>query len=1427
MAGYSDTRQMIVDCLLGRTEGTEIQPEKHQAYALNMLEYIRSLELISSSPIIGIAKENTTPVQPSDSRVCYIASIPPNTEIIFTNFLDNNGLPVTISTSEAESNLVILLWNTQYWSPVIIPILNAVLAQTTGQSTVMSMSQKAISDELQRLLELIQAGGGGGNSLGEYNVSLNFPTGGINGTNIYTFDTAILKVPTVLRQPTLKVVFLAEVSGEPKTQVWVYNGGTGVYTLQSNWSDLVPKDNWDEIEKKINDALQKLQEQIQEQMNELNAQIDEKIEEAVNNRVTPILISATERKVGTYNFGGEQTDIYEMSVQLPSLPKTEGETKEYVISDEPLGFGLYFNVESFIASTGSGLNKEFFQFNYEVTRFYINENLQSCMVVKCKNAVTQDVYGLLHLQYCKFFGDEVEFDVTVPEGVDKDAISLEIPPLKFNKKMVFSYITDDSYSIFQYIFSFINKRYIAKVFKYPDGRTLTWHLGMQDKPNLVQYVSEAFYPENFCQCTDGAGVKRRYATTVSTWPDKLKDREIGQDVDQMWPWMSEKEFKFYFDFGFMVGYHDLQGYNIATTNTQEEFNKCVETTANLFKSYVDIIPKLMVEPNGDHKYITFSRGNDIIQVITAQAGDPSIKKVYPFQPDFTLNKNQVSIERLFAYGSDLNDTNEDPQYSKDLMSILDGFDKAADKSTIYWLIGSAHRSAYWESYLFKKIHDAYGDVGNDSLWFPTLDEMFEYWYMRENTLTSKTITSTGVHFKLFVPKGANFFFRDLSVLLSGITSMDGVKVTSGDNVYGTSYAINDGKLLVNLNFNSLLMDRVNKYVEAFEADPNKEYAYDNAYYFVQMLKEGVKEPYLARLNKFTSPPVLESFTINSGAETTQDQTVILNMGYSGQAPTHYIASENSDFTGAEWKEWVLNPSFQLSDGYTEKTIYVKLKNIYGESTTLSDSITYLEPALTLTSIEIDGGASSTTQAQVNVKFYYTGFPTHYMISESASFESGVWVDFVETAPYQLSSAFGDKTLYAKLKNAVGETSVKTSSIEYIDTVTARLNSITINDGAEATNSGTVSVKFDTANTITKYKIGKMANLSDCPDWIPWVGSTVQFESGVTEGLLTVYAQVGNEHNDSQIKSDSINVVLPVVLGGMKLAGGESSFVGYNVPVAFTVTSGTPTHYRLAETTAGLSSAAWIAWKSNIIYSFASLGNKTLYGQVKNAVSESSVVNASITLTEPMVTALVGFNGASNQKIDFTEVNGTTFNQVRPAMYAGWNNPQMKDTQGNLLSWKFNCDASKYAENSVFQSGINNYSSNSSADDTGVYPVAQFILCQQCFTNNAENTKKLRLSFNLPAGTYKLRFLYSPADAFLIENAYRDKAVYAVFKGTDNLAQVPVSSDSGFTGKANNDFNAELTFTLSETSDIDVAAWLEGATKQFRPGYNLLEFTKLA
>ena len=121
MAGYDDTYNMIISTLMGRPAGTEIQPENHQAFALNMLDYIRSLELLANAPFIGVATPTTQPVQPDDSRACYIAGVAQDRTTTFQNFRDMNGDPISITNGEMEACLVIFVWNAQYWSAETVP----------------------------------------------------------------------------------------------------------------------------------------------------------------------------------------------------------------------------------------------------------------------------------------------------------------------------------------------------------------------------------------------------------------------------------------------------------------------------------------------------------------------------------------------------------------------------------------------------------------------------------------------------------------------------------------------------------------------------------------------------------------------------------------------------------------------------------------------------------------------------------------------------------------------------------------------------------------------------------------------------------------------------------------------------------------------------------------------------------------------------------------------------------------------------------------------------------------------------------------------------------------------------------------------------------------------------------------------------------
>lgn len=123
-AGYAETRDRIINTLMGRPVGHEITPQEHQDFELIFLNYVRSVELVSASTLIGFADENTVPVQPENANCSYISTITNNATIVFNNFPNEYGTPITVTTDGDHAGVIILLrrWDLGYWEYHIVPI---------------------------------------------------------------------------------------------------------------------------------------------------------------------------------------------------------------------------------------------------------------------------------------------------------------------------------------------------------------------------------------------------------------------------------------------------------------------------------------------------------------------------------------------------------------------------------------------------------------------------------------------------------------------------------------------------------------------------------------------------------------------------------------------------------------------------------------------------------------------------------------------------------------------------------------------------------------------------------------------------------------------------------------------------------------------------------------------------------------------------------------------------------------------------------------------------------------------------------------------------------------------------------------------------------------------------------------------------------
>lgn len=184
---YESVKQSIIDALVGREGGTKIQPENHQAYELEFLEYVRKIELSTFSVLEGFAYPNTVPIQPDNAKVGYIGGVSNNT-IIYENFYGQDGNPITVSAGTDESFFIVLIWNTAYWSYEKIPaninnyynggnttgLLSYLVAQliTLDQQKIARDNIKALS-KLEKITGVIRAS--------ELPVA--------NGNNRYIYDT--------------------------------------------------------------------------------------------------------------------------------------------------------------------------------------------------------------------------------------------------------------------------------------------------------------------------------------------------------------------------------------------------------------------------------------------------------------------------------------------------------------------------------------------------------------------------------------------------------------------------------------------------------------------------------------------------------------------------------------------------------------------------------------------------------------------------------------------------------------------------------------------------------------------------------------------------------------------------------------------------------------------------------------------------------------------------------------------------------------------------------------------------------------------------------------------------------------------------------------------------------------------------------------
>lgn len=569
--------------------------------------------------------------------------------------------------------------------------------------------------------------------------------------------------------------------------------------------------------------------------------------------------------------GGIVTEEIYSKIVTINLPIVVDETANVIITNERIGNNIYLVIDNVTVSAGfditTNLLNDFYTFKIINTN-NINYVQATCTAVP---SVTT-LYAYVKVSYIKYHGQRITFDITCASAADATDLELTIPVLKFNKTLLASLTGDDAnVSHFCVCHNLINNRPTSYL-----GNYWCLHKNQQDAGDLPSTITEAL---GYTLCsTDGCGNDRRFAITCAIWPNVknandptvcLMDgtQSIDPTADNQYrfanpslQWLDLEEM---LEFGDSIVQHDVDVED-ATSSTAAEI--IAGFNADVAKTIVKLGRgmKMMARPSSYTIYETAfsSYPSYLLNVASNHSA------VLPHNS--ALNLWKLSALREFY---------ETPTDMETVVTT----EVAKTAENRKWCHSGIHRATQGAVDLLTWYYTNYGKAGDDSIWFASMDEYYEYWFMRKYAIINKTVNASVASFEIFIPEGQYFYYPELS-FVSNKTFVSLSNIS--DNIVGKS----NSNTMININLDASLVTRANKYVSKYELSQNNLDLAD-AQYFVNQLKDGtVKTGFVTRINA-----VITSIPVTGIAITTKPTTIT----DTGQLAVTYTPS-NTTQTGVSW-----------------------------------------------------------------------------------------------------------------------------------------------------------------------------------------------------------------------------------------------------------------------------------------------------------------------------------------------------------------------------------------------------------------------------------------------------------------------------------------------------------------------------------------------
>lgn len=407
-----------------------------------------------------------------------------------------------------------------------------------------------------------------------------------------------------------------------------------------------------------------------------------------------------------------------------------------------------------------------------------------------------------------------EITIRTDGTVDLQPLETEIPFLKYNKSWLFMLTQDDcKQAAYCCTWAAIHGKPLSRNYYYNAA-----HLRAGDLPPDTYTLGKSL------GSTDGAGNEVRFAFTTTLSPEwsymnELADVKVGYNKNYYRFFM--KSGLLWDDVVEMVNY----GTGIAFHNVNtlyEHRSDSIEAHYGLAQALIQKHLsnrgcKVLAEPDGNEAYITAAQTYVPIKIMTLQSGGVTLR---PFK--VTGDLSQELLNRGFYQ--------PEPLKSRIIQELqLPKEDRAAIH------VGVHGTDATWADFLLW-LNNTYGQDGDDSMWFPSLEEYYEYNYLRTHATIHRVTEGHTIQLNVELPGNLYSYYPSLTINVKGLDPAHIVSVASGNMVSGLSYGAYEDGVMINIDCRKFLREHAEHFVEQYEQNKTS-FNRSDACYFVGMLKD--------------------------------------------------------------------------------------------------------------------------------------------------------------------------------------------------------------------------------------------------------------------------------------------------------------------------------------------------------------------------------------------------------------------------------------------------------------------------------------------------------------------------------------------------------------------------------------------------------------